>query len=214
MWEFDCKESWARKNWCFWTMLLEKTLESPSDCKEIQPIHPKGNQSWIFIGRTDAEAETPVLWLPDVKDWLIGKDLNAGQDWRQEEKRTTELEMAGWHHRLNGHGLSKLQELVMDREAWSAAVHGVVELETTKRLNWTGLHIYNSAYFPCFFSSAGSLTLELHWKPWCTWIQVVWRALLQRKLPKCVAKASTSWLALPKGLFGKVSGFYHFPWFD
>ena len=94
MWELDYKESWVPKNWCFWTVVLEKTLESPLECKEIQPVHPKGNQSWIFIGRTDAEAETPVLWPPDTKNWLIGKDPDAGKDWRQEEKGTTEDEMA------------------------------------------------------------------------------------------------------------------------
>ena len=103
MWELDCEESWAPKNWCFWTSVLEKTLESPLDCKEIQPIHPKGNQSWIFIGRTDAEAEAPILWSPDAKSWLIGKDPDAGKDWRQEEKGMTEDEMAGWHHRHDGH---------------------------------------------------------------------------------------------------------------
>ena len=96
----DHKESWAPKNWCFWTVVLEKTLESPLDYKEIQPVHPKGNQSWVFIGRTDVEAETPVLWPPDVKSWPIWKDPDAGKDWRQEEKGTTEDEMVGWHHRL------------------------------------------------------------------------------------------------------------------
>ena len=103
MWELDYKESWAQTNWCFWTVVLEKTLESPLDCKEIKPVNPKGNQSWIFIRRTDAEAETPILWPPDVKSWLIGKDSDAGRDWGQEEKGMTEDEMAGWHHRLNGH---------------------------------------------------------------------------------------------------------------
>ena len=96
------KESWALKNWCFWTVVLEKTLESPLDCKEIQQIHPKGNQSWIFIERTDAEAEAPILWPPDGKNWLIGIDPDAGKDWRQ-EKGTTEDEMVGWHHQLDGH---------------------------------------------------------------------------------------------------------------
>jgi len=104
MWELDYKESWALKNWCFWTVVLEKTLESPLDCKEIQPVHPKGDQSWVFIGRIDAEAETPVFWSPDVKSWLTGKDCDAGKDWGQEEKGTIEDEMVGWHHRLNGHG--------------------------------------------------------------------------------------------------------------
>ena len=103
MWKLSYKESWALKNWCFWTVVLEKTPESPLDCKEIKPIHPKGNQSWIFIGRTDTEAEAPILWPPDVKNWLIGKDPNAGKDWRQEEKGTTEDEMVGWHHRRDGH---------------------------------------------------------------------------------------------------------------
>ena len=101
--ELDYKESWAPNNWWFWTVVLEKTLESLLDCKEIQPVHPKGNQSWMFIGRTDAEAETAIPWTPDVKDWLIGKDPDAGKDWRQEEKGTTEDEMVGWHHWLNGH---------------------------------------------------------------------------------------------------------------
>ena len=104
MWELDCKESWALKNWCFWTVVLEKTLESPLDYKEIKPFTSKGNQFWIFIGRTDAEAETPVLWPSDGRNWLIVKDPDAGQDWRQEEKGMTEDEMVGWHHRLNGHG--------------------------------------------------------------------------------------------------------------
>ena len=103
MWMLGCKEGWALKNWCFWTVVLEKTLESPLNCKEIQPIHPEGNQSWIFIGRTDAEAETPILWPPDVKNWLIGKDSDAGKDWKQEEKGGTEDEMVGWHHWLDGH---------------------------------------------------------------------------------------------------------------
>ena len=99
----DYKEGWAPKNWCFQTVVLEKTLESPLDCKEIKPVNPKGDQPWIFIGRTDAEAEVPILWLLDVKSWIIGKDPDAGKDWRQEEKGTTEDEMVGWHHWVNGH---------------------------------------------------------------------------------------------------------------
>ena len=108
MWELDCEESWAPKNWCFWTVVLEKTLESPLDCMEIQQVHPEGNQSWIFILRTD-EAETPIPWPPDVKSWLIWKDPDAGKEWGQEEKGTTEDEMVGWYHWLNGHILSKLR---------------------------------------------------------------------------------------------------------
>ena len=135
MWELDCKESWVLKNWCFWTVVLEKTLESPLDCKEIQPVHPQGNQSWIFIGRTDAEAETPILWPPDAKNWLIEKDPDAGKDWRWEEKGMTEDEMVGWHHWLDGH---KFRELVMDREAWCAAIMGSqrVRQDWATELNW------------------------------------------------------------------------------
>ena len=98
MWELDHKVSWVTRNWCFWTVVLERTLESPLDCKETQPVHPKGDQSWVFIGRTDAETETPILWPLDAKNWLTGKDLDAGKDWRQEEKGMTEDEMVGWHH--------------------------------------------------------------------------------------------------------------------
>ena len=104
VWELDYKESWIPKNWCFWNVVLEKTLESPLDCKEIQLVYPKGNQSWILIGRTDVEAKTPILWPPDARNQLIWKDPDAGKDWRQEEKGTTEDELVGWHHRLNGHG--------------------------------------------------------------------------------------------------------------
>ena len=113
MWELGHKEGWVLKNWCFWTVVLEKTLGSPLDCKEIQLDNLKGNQSWIFIGKTDAEAETPILWPPDAKNSLTGKDPDAGKDWRREEKGMTEDEMVGWHHQLNGHEFGKLQELVM-----------------------------------------------------------------------------------------------------
>ena len=103
MWELDHKEGWVPKNWCFWTVVLEMTFQSPLDCKEIKPVNPKGNQPWIFIGRTDADFKGPILWPPDVKSWLTGKDPDAGKDWGQEEKGATEAEMAGWHHWLDGH---------------------------------------------------------------------------------------------------------------
>ena len=103
MWELDCEESWAPKTWCFWIVVLKKILESPLDCKEIQPVHPKGDQSWVLIGRTDVEAETPILWPSHAKSWLIGKDPDVGKDWGQEEKGMTENEMAGWHQQLDGH---------------------------------------------------------------------------------------------------------------
>ena len=130
MWESDYKESWVPKNLCFWTVVLKNTPESPLDCKEIQPVSPKGNHSWLFIGRTDAEDEAPILWPPDAKSWLIGKDSDAGKDLGQEEKGKTEDEMVGWHHWLNGHELGRLWKLVMDREAWCAAVHGVIKSRT------------------------------------------------------------------------------------
>ena len=121
---------------CFWTVVLEKTLESPLDCKEIQPVHPKGNQ-FSFIGRSSVEAETPILWSPDASSWLIWKDSDTGKDWGQEEKGITEDEMVGWHHRLNlDRDLVRLQQLVMDREAWRATVHGVAKSRT--QLNWRG----------------------------------------------------------------------------
>ena len=141
MWELDYKESWAPKNWCFWTVVLEKTLESSFVCKEILPVHPKGNQFWIFIERTDAKAETPILCLPDVKNWIIGKDPDAGKDWRWEEKGITKDDMVGWHHRLNDVSLSKLRELVMVREAWRAAFHGVLKSQTWLS-DWTELQLY------------------------------------------------------------------------
>ena len=137
MWELDCEENWVLKNWCFWTVVLEKTLESPLDYEGIQPVHPKGDQFWVFIGRTDAEAETPTLWPPHVKSWLTGKDPDAGRDWGREEKRTTEDEMAGWHHWLNAHelewtpGVGDGQGGLACCDSW-----GRKESDTTEWRNW------------------------------------------------------------------------------
>ena len=136
--DLDYKESWQPKNWCFWTVVLEKTLESPLDCKEIQPVHPKGNQPWIFIRKTDADAETLILGLPDAKNWLIGKYSDAGKDWRWEEKGTIEDEMVGWHHQLNGHefeqalGVADEQGGLVCCSPW-----GCKELDMTEQLKWT-----------------------------------------------------------------------------
>ena len=137
MWEWDHKESWVLKNWCFWTVVVEKTLVSPLDCKEIQPVHPKGDQSWVFTGRTDVEAEGPVLWLPDVKCWLIWKDPDAGKDWRQEEKGMTQDEMAGWHHRLNGHNYEQAPGDGDGQGSLVCCSPWVAELDMTEQLNWT-----------------------------------------------------------------------------
>ena len=147
MWELDYKESWVLKNWCFWTVVLEKTLESPLDCKEIQTVHPKGGQSWVFIGRTDVEAETLILWPPDSKSWLIGKDPDAGKDWRQEEKGMTDDELVGWHHWLNGHGFGWTR--------WWTGRPGVLRFMGSQRvghywvteLNWTETLSHSGLYF-------------------------------------------------------------------
>ena len=153
MWELDYKESWPLKNWCFWTVMLEDSWES-LDCKESQPVHPKGHGSWIFIGRTDGEAETPILWLPDVKNWLIWKDPDAGKDWRWQEKVTAECEMVGWHLQLNGHefeyasGVGDGQGSLACCSPWGCKESDMPELLSWTELNWTEIctqrecHVY------------------------------------------------------------------------
>ena len=175
MWELDYKESWAVKNWCFWIVMSEKTLESPLDCKEIQPVHPQGNQSWMLIGRTD-EAETPILWPPDVKDWLIGEDPDAVRDWRQ-EKGTTEDEMVGCHHQLNGHEFEQAAGL-----GW-----------------WTGK--------PGMLQSMGSQRVGPDWATELNWgvseEKVLWCKRTDRyTLPKIIWVFLISHRAMPGRLFG------------
>ena len=136
MWELDCEESWVPKNWWFWTVVLEKTLESPLDCKEIQPVHSEGDQPWVFIGRTDAEAETPILRPPHAKSWLIGKDPDAGKDWGQKEK--DEDEMVEWHHQLNCHEFEWTPRVGDGQEGLACCDSwGRRESDTTEGLNWT-----------------------------------------------------------------------------
>ena len=157
MWELDCEEGWAPKNWCFWTVVLEKTLESPLDCKEIQPVHPKGDQSWVFFGRNDAKAETPVLWPPHAKCWLIGKDSDAGRDWGRRRGRHRMRCLNGITDSMDV-SLGELRELVTDRKAWRVAVHRVAKSQTRlsnwTELNWMSLSTMNKGKLSSFPSSA------------------------------------------------------------
>ena len=202
MWELDYKESRAPKNWCFWTVVLEKTFESPSDCKESQPVHPKGNQSWIFIGRTDAKAETPILWPPHVKSWLIGKDPEAGKDWSR--RRRDNRGWDGWMASLTQWtlSLSELRELVMDREAWCAVIHGVAK-SRTRLSDWTEL---NQSYS---FSSSHviwiwELKYKESWAPknWCFWTVVLQKILESpldcKEIQPVNPKGSQSWIFIGK----------------
>ena len=172
MWELDHKEGWAPKNWCFWTVVLEKTLESPLDCKEIQPVNSKGNKAWIFIGRTNAEAETPALWSPDAKNWLIGKDPDAGKDWSQEKKGITEDEIVGWHHRLNGY---EFEQALEDGEGqgslaccspWSGK-----RLDTTELLDNNNNKLKKeSIHFSSELKNTGVWNIFLSWRMTVNWV--------------------------------------------
>ena len=179
MWELGHKESWTLKNWCFWSVVLEKTLESPVDCKGIQPIHPKGNQSWIFIGRTDAEVETPVLWPPDVKNWLIGKDPDAGKVWRQEEKGTTEDVVVEWHHWLNGH---EFEQALEDGEGqgslvcyspWGRKESDMTEGQQNRSCVWSGMHRIPGKIDFTFRCLVKTIASQLATHPFSEFINVV-----------------------------------------
>ena len=194
MWELDYKESWAQKNWCFWIVVLEKTLESPLDCKEIQPVHPKGDQCWVFTARTDVEAETPILWPHDEESWLIWKDPDAGKDWGQEEKGTTEDKMVGWHHWYNGHGFGWTLG-IGDGQGGLACCGswGRKESDTT---DWTELIILFSLLLCSKFSIIIKfyiiiskldhlyyLSILIAYLFLCLWLIHLWRSLLEKNSP-------------------------------
>ena len=179
MWELDHKEGWVPKNWCFWTVVLEKTLESPLDCKEIKPVNPKGNQPWIFIGRTDAEAEAPIIWPPDGKSWLIGKDPDTGKYWGHEKKGVTEVEMGRWHHQLNGHEFEQTPGDGEGQESKACcSTWGHKESDTTEQLNNTSRCVDSA-----MIKYVGSL---------CIWYDVM------HIIPYFVASSPNPWPSLIK----------------
>ena len=169
-WDLEYKESWALKNWCFWTVVLEKTLESPLDCKEIQLVHPKGNQSQIFTGRTDAEAEIPIFWPPDAKNWLIGKDPDARKDWRQEEKGMTEDEMVGWNHWLNRFEFKQTPG-VGDGRGSLVSCRGCKESDMTEWLNWTKSWRQGLQLDPYAAIDAARILKSNCFQSWGLWLQ-------------------------------------------
>ena len=181
MWELDCIEGWTWKNWCFWTVVLEKTLETPLDIKEIKPLNPKVNQPWTFVRKTDAEAEAeaPIVWPPDGKSWLNGKDPDAEEDWRQEEKGTTEDEMVGWHHWLDGHafgwtpGVGDGQGGMVCCGSW-----GCKESDMTEQLNWTELMLQTMRVLLRFLS-VFLLFIFLLWLPWLGLPELCWQIVMR-----------------------------------
>ena len=168
MWDLNYKESWSPKNWCFWTVVLEKTLESPLDCKEIQPVHPKGDQSWVFIGRTDVEAEAPILWPPDVKSWLIWKDPDTGKDWGQEEKGMIEDEMVGWHQWLNGHGFEWTPGVGDGQGGLACCGSWGHRVNLTEQLNWTMKYDIKHLFICLFAFYVSFLERDLFRRKWRT----------------------------------------------
>ena len=164
MWELDCEESWVQKNWCFWTVVLEKTLESPLDYKEIKPVNPEGNQSWMFTGSTDAETEAPILWPPDAKNWLIGKDPDAGKDWRREEKGTTEDEMVGWYRRLDGNEFEQALRVGNGQGSLACCSPWDCKHSDMTELNWLGNKIIGLN-----FKMAGLLPIQVEKHRFSKW---------------------------------------------